>query len=107
MIDVEKILKENMERIKTEYKFENVEDDDSILSTLPEEDYIFYISYKLHYWLDKNVLYKVCTYFDSLAVYMQKNKVDFDKLNDACQIVITAAKYYVRGVLRVKEVYNL
>ena len=31
MIDVEKILKENMERIKTEYKFENVEDDDSIL----------------------------------------------------------------------------
>ena len=38
MIDVEKILKENMERIKTEYKFENVEDDDSILSVVNPGD---------------------------------------------------------------------
>ena len=107
MINVEKVLKENIERIKRDYKFENVEDIDSLLSTLPEEDYIFYLSYKLDYWLDKNVLYKVCTYFDTLVVYMSKNKIDFNKLNEACQIIITAAKYYVRGVLRVKEVYNL
>ena len=106
LINVEEVLKENMNRIKLTYDLPDViEEDDEIV--LPEKDYIFYLCHKLNYWLNENVIYKVCKYFDKLAIYMKKNQVDFSKLDGSCQIIITAAKYYVRGVMRVKDVYNL
>ena len=106
MINVNEIIKENMERIRTTYQLPEVIDETDELM-LPEKDYIFYLCHKLNYWLNENVIYKVCKYFDLLAVYMERNNVDFSELDESCQIVITAAKYYVRGVLRVRDVYNL
>lgn len=106
MTNVDKVLEDNMDRIKKEYDLPDVIDD-TVTIERSEEDYIFYLCYKLNYWLNENIIYKVCGYFDTLAKYMEKNQIDFTTLDESCQIVITAAKYYVRGVLRVKEVYHL
>lgn len=106
MINVTEIMTENMERIRTKYNLPEVVEEVNELILL-EEDYIFFLCYKLNYWLTENVIYKVCKYFDTLAVYMERNSVDFNELDESCQIVITAAKYYVRGVMRVRDVYNL
>ena len=105
MIDVDKVLTEHMERIKKEYNLsDDVENEELVLS---DEDQIFYICYKLHYWLNMNILNKVFMYFQLLSDYMKRVNPDFDKLDPSCQIIMTAAKYYVRGALRTKEVYNI
>ena len=107
MINVEEVLTEHMARIKKEYNLPDIMDDEETVVTLSDDDQIFYICYKLNYWLGQNVLYKVFKYFQELSDYLERVNPDFDKLDPSCQIVMTIAKYYVRGCLRVKEVYHI
>lgn len=94
-------------KLKETYTFTG-KDIKTVKAEIPAEDYALYLCHKLQKWLDIDKINKTVTYYKEIcSVVEEDNGVDLTTLPECCLIVITAAKYYVKGVYAVKRVYNL
>lgn len=107
MINVkEEMDKLYQEKVLNRYDSNNITVEDA-RKVMAEDEYICLLCHKLEYWLNESKIYKVCEYYKAIIDYITEEAVDCDRLPDAFQVIITAAKYYVKAVYTVKDVYNL
>ena len=103
---VEEQLNKIYEELCSKYDFTG-KDIKEVKMELPVEDYVLYLCHKVQKWLGIDKIFKVVNYYRELCTVIELNNVKIEELPECCQIIITATKYYVKGVYAVKRVYNL
>lgn len=106
MVNVEKDINTRYAIIKSKYDLA-----DKKLSQIQElldtDEYIVFLCHKIHKWLGIDMIHKIVNYYKELCCVMDINDYKIENVPDSCQVIITAAKFYVRGVYATKRVYNL
>ena len=106
MVNIEEDINKRYAEVKVKYDLAD-KDLPQIQEMLDTNEYVIFLCHKIHKWLGIDMIHKTVNYYKELCCVMDINDYKIEDVPESCQVIITAAKYYVKGVYATKRVYNL